>query len=85
MAGIAEMVKLFLYLNHSCYDLIVFSARSKYEPSNSVGIGTGYGLDDGGVASPSRVNNVHFSIPSRPPLGPIQPPVQWVLGLFPRG
>jgi hypothetical protein len=47
---------------------------------SSVGIATGYGLDDqgGGSSSPGRVNNFHFSISSRPALGSTQPPIKWV-------
>jgi hypothetical protein len=38
---------------------------------SSVGIATGYGLDDqeGGSSSPGRVKNFHFSISSRQALG----------------
>jgi hypothetical protein len=54
---------------------------------SSVGIVTGYGLDDrgGGSLSPGRVNNFHFSISSRPALGSIQPPIKWVPGALSRG
>jgi hypothetical protein len=50
---------------------------------SSVGIATGYGLDDqgGGSSSPGRVKNFHFSIASRPALGSTQPPLKWVPGV----
>jgi hypothetical protein len=40
------------------------------QPSGSVGIATGYGLNDGGVGvpSPGRVTNFLFSMSSRPGL-----------------
>jgi hypothetical protein len=47
-----------------------------------VGIATRYGLD--GPAIESRWGR-DFPQLSRPALGPIQPPVQWVPGLFPGG
>jgi len=46
-------------------------------PGNSVGIVTDYGLD--GPGSKPGANEIFH--PSRPALGPIQPPVQWVTGL----
>ena len=48
----------------------------------SVGIATRYGLDGPRIETRRRQ---HFPHPSRPALGPIQPPVKWVPGLFLRG
>jgi hypothetical protein len=49
---------------------------------STVGIATGYGVDDRGVGVrvPDRVKNFQFSTSSRPTPGPTQPPIQWVLG-----
>jgi hypothetical protein len=54
---------------------------------SSVGIATGYGLDEkgGGSSSPGRVKNFHFSISSRPALGSTQPPTKWVPGALSPG
>ena len=48
---------------------------------SSVGTATSYELDGPGIKS---WWGRHFQCPCRPTQGPIQPPTQWVPGLFPR-
>jgi hypothetical protein len=48
---------------------------------SSVGIATGYGLDDRGVGVSVPLGSRIFSTSSRPALGYTQPPIQWIPGV----
>jgi hypothetical protein len=64
-----------------CYCICSTSAYLVARDS-SVSIATRYQLDGQGMESRCGKDFPH---PSRPALGPIQPPIQWVLGLFTGG
>jgi hypothetical protein len=52
---------------------------------SSVILALGYGLDDRGFGSRQGLGTFLFTTASRPALGPIQPPVQWVPGALSLG
>jgi hypothetical protein len=67
------------------YDLDM--ERSIQSRGNSLGIATGYELDDRGsrVRFPARAGIFFFSTASRTAQGPTQSPIQWVPGALSLG
>ena len=72
------MESTLIYSVYTCsffkYIFLIINLRG---PGNSVGIATYYGLDDPG----SNPGGDEIFRPSRPALGPTQPPIKWVSGL----
>ena len=59
------------------YTCILYAYLLRREPGSSVGIATDYGPEGPG----SNPGGDEIFGPSRPVLGPTQPPIQWVPGL----
>jgi hypothetical protein len=74
------------YFHIYSFRLWIMNASIRCRDS-SVGIATGYGLDDGGVwvRVPVRPRIIFFSTSSTKALGPTQPLFQWVPGDFSQG
>jgi hypothetical protein len=58
--------------------------HTSWSRDSSVGIATGYGLEDRGFYSRQAQEVVLYPTASRPALGPIQPSVQWEKMAFSR-
>ena len=67
-----------MYIQSYTQFTLTFITYTGWGRNSSVGIATRYGLDGPGIESRWWRDFPH---PSRPALGPIQPPVQWVPGL----
>jgi hypothetical protein len=67
------------------YTVFVGTSHWKRIQNSSVGIATGYGLDDRGVGVRVPVGSRIFSTSSRPALGLTHPPIEWVPGALSPG
>jgi hypothetical protein len=81
---------MFLYSHEKFHELFLgpkAPTLNLASQDSSVGIATGYGLDDQGVGDQVPEESRIFSSPRRLDRlwGPTQPPIQWVTGALPRG
>jgi len=79
LTSVAKYVKCFIPIIFNSAINFYFdnNISPKCGPGSSVGIATDYGLDGQG----SNPGGDEIFRPSRPPLGPTQPPLKWVPGL----
>jgi len=70
-------IVIFCYNTSNPFVYLYWTTHTARGPDSSVGIATDYGLDGPG----SNPGGYEIFCPSRPALGPTQPPVQWVPSL----
>jgi hypothetical protein len=86
--SISSLSAVHITISHKFYWFdFTFLLLQKRSRGSSVSIVSGYGLDDWAikVRSPAGARIFPLSSVSRPALGPTQPPVQWVPGVFSLG
>jgi hypothetical protein len=68
------------FFNTKFNNILLYNIYLGMSRDSTVSITTGYGLDDRGVGVRVPIGSRIFFTSSRPALGPIQPPIQWVTG-----
>jgi hypothetical protein len=71
-------LRLISAINGYQFQWTILNHKNAFEIFSTVGIATGYGLNDRRVAVRVPVGSRIFSMSSGPALGPTQPPIQWV-------